>query len=74
MLEEKAKNVIIESEEEDEGPPTYVEEVLLEEDPIQPVQQPKYVPPSKGKAKVPTNFDEFDSVIVTPSLPKAMPV
>lgn len=27
-MEEKAKTVIIESEEEDEGPPTYVEEVL----------------------------------------------
>ena len=32
------------------------------------------MPPSKGKAKVATNLDEFDTVIVTPSLPKAIPV
>lgn len=32
------------------------------------------MPPSKGKAKVPANLDEVDTVIVTPSLPKAVPV
>lgn len=74
MMEEKAKTMIIENEEEDEDLPTYVEEELPEEDPIQPIWWPKYVPPSKEKAKVPTNLDEVNSVIVTLSLPKAMPV
>lgn len=32
------------------------------------------MPRSKGKAKVPTNIDEVDSVIVTPSLPKGVSV
>lgn len=30
--------------------------------------------PSKGKAKVPANLDEVDSIIITSSLPKAVPV
>ena len=50
-MEEKAKSVIIESEEEDEIPPTYVEEVLPEEDPIQLVQQPKYVPAKQSEGQ-----------------------
>jgi len=32
------------------------------------------VSPSKGKAKVPTNLDEVNFVIVTPLLPKGVPV
>lgn len=56
-MEEKGKTITIESDEEEEGSPTYVEEVNPEEDPIQPVWQPKYVSPSKGKVKVLANLD-----------------
>lgn len=73
-MEEKGKTLKIESDEEEEGSPTYVEEVNPEEDPIQLVQRPKYVAPSKGKAKVPTNLDEVDTILITPSLPKGVPV
>jgi len=73
-MEEKGKTVIIDSNEEAEESPTYIEEVNLDEDPIQPMQQPKYVPPSKGKVKVPAKLDEVNTVIITLSLPKAVPV
>lgn len=32
------------------------------------------MPPNKGKAKVPTNLDEVDTILITPSLPKGVPV
>lgn len=32
------------------------------------------MPPSKGANKVPTNLDEFSSIITTPSLPKDVAV
>jgi len=64
-MEEKGKTVTIESDEEEEGSPTYIEEVNPEEDPVQLVQRPKYVSPSKGKAKVPTNLDEVNTICYT---------
>lgn len=73
-MEEKGKTVTIESDEEDKGSPIYVEEVNPEEDHIQPVRQPNYVPPSKGKAKVPTNLHEVDTVLVTLALLKLVSV
>ena len=38
------------------------------------MRRPKYVSPSKRKAKVPANLDEVDSTINTPSLPKGVPM
>ena len=73
-MEEKGKFVTIESDTEAEDSPTYVKEVNTEEDPIQPVRWPKYVPPSKGKVEVPANLDEVDTVITTPALPKEVPI
>lgn len=75
-MEEKGKAVTIESDEEEEGSLIYVEEMELDEEGatnIQPVRQPKYVPPSKGKAKVPTNMDDVDNILITMSLPKEVP-
>lgn len=34
--------------------------------------RPKFVSPSKGKAKVPANLDEVNTILVTPSLPKGV--
>lgn len=68
-MEEKGKTVTIESDEEAEGSPTYVEEIIPEGDPIQPIRQPKYVSPSKGKAKLPTNLHEVDTILITLYLP-----
>ena len=73
-MDEKGKMVRIDSDEEAKESPTYVEELNPEGDPIQPVRRPKYMPPRKGNVKVPANLDEVDTLIVTPSLPKAMPV
>jgi len=36
------------------------------------VRCPKYVPPRKGKDKVPTNLDDIDNIITTSSLPKGV--
>lgn len=36
------------------------------------MRRPKYVPPSKETKKVPANLDEFNDIITTPSLPKAI--
>jgi len=73
-MEEKGKTVTIESDEEKEGSMTYVKEIDLDEETIQPVRRPKYVPPSKGKAKVPTNLDDVDNILIIPSLPKGVPI
>lgn len=56
---------------------TYVEEINPDEEGeanIQPIRRPKYVPPSKGKAKVPSNLDDVDSILIIPSLPKGFPL
>jgi len=73
-MEEKGKAVTIESDKEEEGPLTYVEEIDPDEENIQAVGRPKYVPPSKGKAKVPTNMDDVDNILITLSLPKGVPL
>lgn len=65
----KGKSITIDSDKEAKDSLIYVEEVNPEEDPIQPVRQPKYVLLGKGKVKVPANLDEFDTVIPTPALP-----
>jgi len=71
-MKEKGKTIIIDSEEEAEESPTRIEEDISKEDPVQLVQQPRYMPPSKGMSKVPTNLDNFSSIITTPS-PKRRP-
>ena len=76
-MKEKGKAITIESDEEEEGPPTYVEEIEPNkegEENIQLVRWTKYVPPSKGKANVPTNLDDVDNILITPSLPKEVPL
>ena len=73
-MKEKGKIVIIDSKEEIEESPMRIEEDIFEEDPVQLVRWPKYMPPIKGMNKVPTNLDEFSSIITTPSLPKDIPV
>jgi len=73
-MKEKGKTVIIDNEEETEESPTKIEEDIPKENPVQLVRQPKYMPPSKGMNKVPTNLDEFSSIITTPSLLKGIPV
>jgi len=73
-MEEKGETITIESDEEEEGSPTYVKEMDLDRETIQPVRCPKYFPPSKGKAKVPTNLDDVDNILITLSLPKRVPV
>jgi len=73
-MEQKGKTITIDNDEEEEGSPTYVEEVNPKEDPIQPVRRPKYVSPCKGKVKVPANLDEVDTILITPALPKVVPL
>ena len=76
-MEEKGKVVTIESDEEEEGPLTYVEEIDPDgegKENIQLVRRPKYVPPSKGKAKVPKNLDDVGNILISPSLPKWFPL
>lgn len=73
-MEDNGKTITIESDKHEAGSPTYVEEINLDRDTIQPVWQPKYMPPSKGKAKVPTNLDEVDNKLIISSLPKGVPI
>lgn len=48
----------------------------MEED-IPPIQAaakwPKYVPPQKGRVKVPKDLDAIKDTLITPSLPKGFP-
>lgn len=73
-MKEKGKTVVIDRKEETEESPMRIEEDISEEDPIQPMRQPKYMPPSKRTNEVPTNLDEFSIIITTPSLTKDVPV
>lgn len=80
-MEENGKTVTIESDDEEEDPPTYVEEMEPEEEieeDIQPMRAPtkwpKYVPPRKGRVKVPKDLDVVQSKLITMSLPKGVPL
>ena len=77
LIEEKGKTVTIESDEEEEDPPTYFEEIEPEQETdedISPVKWPKYVCPRKGKAKIPTDLDAIDNILITPSLLNGVPL
>jgi len=71
--------VIIESDDKEEDPPTFVKEIEPEEEmeeDIQPVRAPakwpKYVPPWKGRVKVLKDLDVVKRTLITPSLPKGV--
>jgi len=74
-MEEKGKTSNIESDDEEEDPQTFVEEMKpdeeMEED-IQPVcatsELPKYVPPWKGRVNLPKDLDAIKSTFNTPFL------
>ena len=73
-MEEKGKVINFEVDEEEE-----FEEILVEEEDVEmevetqgadPLTRlPAYVPPQKGKAKVPKDIDERKSSLQTPLLP-----
>ena len=75
-MEEKGKVINIETYEEEED----LEDLIIEEDEDEgmeeetepahpPTKFPTYIPPQKGKAKVPKDLDESKSSLHTPLLP-----
>lgn len=75
-MEEKGKAVNLETNEEEED----LEDIIIEEDKDEGIEEetegatpltrlPTYVPPRKGKAKVPKDLDESKSPLQTPLLP-----
>ena len=75
-MEEKGKEVNLEIDEEED-----LENILIEEDEDEEMEKetkgvdpltrlPAYVPPWKGKAKVPKDIDESKSSLQTPLLPR----
>lgn len=78
-MEEKGKIVNVESDDEEEDPPTFVEEMEPEEEADEDIQivcattkLPKYVPPWKGRVKVPKDLDTISNTFNTPSLPEGV--
>lgn len=76
MMEEKGKEINLETDEEGED----LEDLIIEEDEDEGMEVeteaahpltklPAYVPPRKGKAKVPKDLDESKSSLQTPLLP-----
>lgn len=75
-MEDKGKTVNLEIDDEEEDLQTFVEEIEVDEemeDDIQPVRTkaklPKYVPPRKGRMKVPKDLDVVKSALQTLFLP-----
>ena len=78
-MEEKAKAVTIETDEEEEDLQTLITTAKEEEDVEEDIQllrstakRPAYVPPRIGKTKVPKDLDATKSSLQTPLLPMAL--
>ena len=78
-MEDKGKTINIETYDEEEDLHTFVKEIEpdkeVEED-IHPMctisKLPKYVPPWKGKAKIPKDLEATKSTLQTPLLPNGI--
>ena len=78
-MEEERKTINIERNDKEEDPPTFFEEIELEEEmeedimPVPaPAKWPKYVPPQKGRVKVPKDLDVVKDTLITLTLPKGV--
>ena len=70
FMEDKGKTVNLETDDEEEDLQAFIEEIELDEEmeeDIQPVRAavklPKYVPPRRGKEKVPKDLDDVKNAL-----------